>query len=536
MHRKLLVLCVLLFSMMNSVISQEVFVHVENKAIYEFLDELANQKIIAVNSAIKPYSRKFIAQCLVEAQSRDSLLTVRQQKELAFYLKDYNKELLIGKYDDKRFDVFYYSDSNFKFSLNPILGGTFWKNASGNNYRRWVGAEAFGYMGKHLALYASLRDNHEKLLVVDTTYLTIRLGMKHKAQFDYSEMRGGITWSWKWGMVGLVKDHMEWGNNYHFPNIISAKAPSFAHIKLHLKPVHWFEFNYIHGWLISELVDSSSSYNYNGVQRNVFHNKYMAANMFTFYPVNGLGLSFGNSIVYSDGGVKPAYLIPIFFYKSVDHTYNGTTNAAGQNSQLFFDISIRLIPKTHLYYSWYLDDLSFSRMFDKETQSNHWSMKWGLRLSNLIPNVSFTAEYTRTNPLAYKNDVLSTTFTSNWYKLGHYLKDNAHNLYLATDIRPFRGFHVQAWLNWAQKGPDYPYIREPDPETGIPQVHGKKFLDSVEWEELLLALNLRYQVLNDVFIYAEAEQRFTKGLERIYTAPFYHDNPLSLSFGMTYGF
>lgn len=113
--------------------------------------------------------------------------------------------------------------------------------------------------------------------------ITTRPGGKYRSG-DYSEMRGGITLSWKWGTVGLVKDRMEWGTSYNYPNIISTKAPSFAHLKLHLYPAKWFEFNYIHGWLVSEVVDSSRSYNYNGVQRDVFHGKYMAANLFTFKP------------------------------------------------------------------------------------------------------------------------------------------------------------------------------------------------------------------------------------------------------------
>ena len=198
-------------------------------------------------------------------------------------------------------------------------------------------------------------------------------------------MRGGLTYSWEWGTVSLVKDYIEWGNSYRYPNIFSAKAPSFAQLKLHLKPVSWFEFDYFHGWLVSEVIDSSRSYNYNGVERNVFHNKYIAANMFTFIPWKYLYFSVGNSVVYSDQNLNPAYFIPVFFYKSVDHTYNAATNSAGQNSQMFFNINSRLIPKINIYYSMFVDVLSFKTLFNEEEHANHWSMQGGIKVTNISP-------------------------------------------------------------------------------------------------------------------------------------------------------
>ena len=56
--------------------------------IYNFIDELAIDRVISINSVVKPYSRDFIAEKLREAQAADSLLTKRQRKDLAFYLND----------------------------------------------------------------------------------------------------------------------------------------------------------------------------------------------------------------------------------------------------------------------------------------------------------------------------------------------------------------------------------------------------------------------------------------------------------------
>lgn len=52
---------------------------------------------------------------------------------------------------------------------------------------------------------------------------------------DYSDSRGGIKYAWNWGSVGLVKDNVVWGDNYHGSNILSGRAPSFPMLTLHLK-------------------------------------------------------------------------------------------------------------------------------------------------------------------------------------------------------------------------------------------------------------------------------------------------------------
>ena len=520
----------LLFLLISRVgLAQVVYEDVANKAIYKFLDEMANEKIIRINSVVKPYSRSFIAEKLTEIKQSEKQLNKRQKYELEFYLNDYNKEILPGEFENKRFDVFYYNDSLFTFSLNGILGGQVWKNESGINYHRYYGAEAFAYVGDHLGVYASLRDNTEKIPLADTGIITIRDGGKYR-ETDYSEMRGGMTWAWKWGDIALLKEHVEWGNSYRYPNIISSKAPSFAQLRLHIKPVSWFEFNYLHGWLVSEVIDSARSYNYNGVQRNVFHDKYISANMFTFIPWRYLNLSFGNSVIYSDQNLNPAYIIPVFFYKSVDHTYNGNTNPAGQNSAMFFDISSRLIPKIHLYYSMFIDVLQFSTVFKRDEQVNHWSMLLGMRYSNIFPNVTLTLEYCRNNPLVYKNDNLTTLYNSNWYNLGHYLGDNAQEMYYAIEYKPFRTFHIKAWYSMAQKGPDYPYIRE------RVAVAGKHFLEQVDWEQDEMGLRMKYQLMNDFFVFAEMEKLDVSGNHQRFNSSYYQGNTLTWSFGLNFGF
>ena len=61
--------------------------------IYDFLDELATDGVIDVNSAIKPYNRNVIASALKEAKSKDSLLHKRQIADLDFFMSEFAQEL-----------------------------------------------------------------------------------------------------------------------------------------------------------------------------------------------------------------------------------------------------------------------------------------------------------------------------------------------------------------------------------------------------------------------------------------------------------
>jgi len=517
---------------------QEVYKHILYRDIYDFLDELANQKIIVINSAVKPYARIFIAEKLHEADTKRSELNKRQQGDLDFYLKDYNKELIADKNFKRRYDLFYYKDSLFSFTLNPILGVQYFHNDSGNFYHRWNGAELYGYIGKNFAMYASLRDNHESVRLSDPEYLNQNIGAEYKGENeggDYSEMRGGITYSWKWGSLGAIKDHFIWGDGEHGSNIFSGRTPSFAQLRLHLKPARWFDFNYIHGWLVSNVVDSSRIYYSNGsLNRIVYRPKYVAANFATITPFKGFDFSLGNSIVYSDQNVHLAYLIPVFFYKSVDHTLSSTgPDESGQNAQMFFNLSSRNIRNVHLYASVFIDEISFSNAFDKEEQSNFISMKGGVKVSNILKkNISVVAEYTRTNPVTYRHYVTTTTYASNDYGMGHYLGDNAQELYFALGYKPLPKLTTQLSYTKAQKGVEYFYDGHPGSDgKGLP------FMEQVYWDWESYTFEVQYQLVNDVYGSFSVMQSNSEGIKKdVYTMPQLAGKQTTISFAVTIGF
>jgi hypothetical protein len=412
--------------------------------------------------------------------------------------------------------------------VNPILGGELFNNSSGIATYWRNGAEARAYIGKW-GFYASLRDNHEKPLLGLPAYLTRREGGHLKGTSDWSEMQGGVTYSWKWGSTGLIKDKLQWGNNYNGANIFGGNNPTFVRLSLHLNPVKWFDFNYFHGWLNSMVVDSTRSYwvtnSYGTDYREVYHKKFIAANMFTFIPVKNLNISAGNSIVYTDLGLFPDYLIPIFFYKSVDHSVNSGID--NMNSQMFFDISSRQIRNLHLYATMFIDELSISRIF-KKNEWNFLSYKAGFRLSNLpVSNLSFTTEFTYTYPLTYHHYVPTLTFESNGYNLGHYLRDNSREWYIALDYKPMSTLIINLSFTDAVRGPDYN-------ELGGSRL-GNPPLAIVHWQSTSYKLKASYQIINDLYTWISFCSSNTTGDAR-WSPEYYYGRKNTLNAGVTLGF
>jgi hypothetical protein len=534
-----------------SAFSQEVYQHVSNENIYDFIDELANIKIIEINSVVKPFSRNYIAGKLSDVVRVSDQLNPRQLKELNFYLLDYKLEIdSLPDYKklnffkkNKNFATsinpfgFFYKDKLFTFSLKPIWGTNYFFNENGSIFHRWGGAETFAYIGKHWGLYASLRDNNESKIISDTAFFTQREGGAYKRTEggggDYSEMRGGITYSWNWGSFGLVKDHLTWGNNYHGATILTDRAPSFAQIKLKIKPAKWFELNYFHGWLVSMEVDTIRSYYGATPPREVYRQKYMAANMLTFTPWKRLNISIGNSIIYSDMNIHPAYLIPIMFYKSIDHTLNEDID--NQNSQMFMDISSRQIKHLHLYGTLFIDELKVERITN-DTLYNFWSLKLGAKVSNfLIDNLSLNVEYTKSVPITYQHRVPTLTFESNNYNMGHYLRDNSQEIYIAAEYKLLRGLHLRAYYLLSQHGPDYPY------DVNNPDVHvdTHPFMERVAWQNQTFAFKATYEFISNSYLFIEYLNSDISGDQDkvdLYTPEFFRGKTNTISLGFNIGF
>jgi hypothetical protein len=506
--------------------AQDIPEHISYTRIYDYLDELATDGIIELNSVAKPYSRLYIAEKLLEGKDHFNDLNKRQQKELKFFLNEFALEQ--DKLPDSKLNLiknkqsnlaliqpaFNYCDSNFRARITPLLGMDVSYNGNGTLIKRWYGADLQTMIGKHLSVYGSLRDiSIDGPLLARPTYLNDFPGYEYKESStggDYSDSRGGIKYSWKWGSFGLVKDNVIWGDNYHGSNILSGRAPSFPMLTLHLKPVKWFELQYFHGWLVSNVIDSTRYYiNNEGNKEYRMANKFIAANLFTFTPARNLNLSIGNSIIYAEENVQPAYFIPIAFYKSIDHTLTKGLNIENQNSQVFLNMSSRNIKHLHLFTSVYSDEIRWDRFLPGSKEKNPISYKVGANLSNFpLKNLSIIAEYTNTNIINYKHSIPVLTWASNSYNLGSYLGDNSEELYLAIRYKPVHGLDFSLSYIDAKHGNEYIYDR-----AAIDNIISQPSLGDITWSNSSIAFNAQYEIINNAYAIINVTYSDIKGYD-----------------------
>lgn len=563
-------LFVILFVMAGGLLSvaQNIPVPLTQVHIYDFIDELITDGVITHQTAVRPYTRKQVANMLTEAQSADSLLNNRQKKDLAFYLNEFALECdtMVNNFvqftDHSTYNIsladpqFSYrtKDSMFKLRLRPILGADVTASKKGVILHRWYGAELQMDIANHLSIWGSLRDNswsgdwlskkyysddNARMYGARIHYgasqtqpaLTPLAGIQYKeASYggDFSDSKGGINlYSW-WGSIGLQRENIQWGAAYHSSNILSGRAPAVPMITLQLTPCDWFQFDYFHAWLVSNLIDSTYYYSENttkdGVQVKEYRpmNKFMAANMLTFTPIKQLSISVGNSVIYSERNIQAAYLIPIAFYKSLDHLLTKGIATQNQNSQVFASLSVRPVKHLHLYGSFYLDEFSLSRLKPSNKERNPISYLVGFNWSGWpVKGLSLKGEFMRSYIACYTHSIESLTWQSNSYDMGHYLGDNAQSIHAELSYRPIRGMIIKMSYTNDTKYNSYAYLRnyrngsEVIRDGGISQTISQKPFDQAIFRNETIQLTGMYEVHPNMFLSLSVDYNHARGFDNL---------------------
>jgi len=470
---KIKFLVIIFFLICLKVSAQTVYEPV-NSDLYPLLERIFIKGAIEYHSEIRPIPRKEIAEYLLEALANKEKLTKIDIKEIDFYLNDLADEVSFitdtvhfrlprvefcttGQTD--RFRFFNYRDSSFTFNLDPILG---FEGASmwGSSFtHRWNGLEFYGYIPDGWGYSLDFRDNLETgKNIIDERRNTpvpgVNISKEDDNSIQYSQVNAEVNYNWSIGNLSIGKYYLNLGSGKAGQIIISDKAPSFPLIRLDIRPVKWFSFIYFHGWLKSNIPDSST-YRYTSVEgRESISDipKYIASHMLSFYIAEDISLSIGESVVYS-GNVEPIYLIPVMFFRLADHYLSSEGSNTGDNAQIFFDGSYRIQPiDTKIYGSVFIDELSIEKVFDGENLSSI-GYTLGTEFTDLlIPNSTFIVEYSLLQPFVYTNSDDAQTYSSHTYQLGHWIGSNADVIYASYNQGILRGLSLKLSTYYYRKG------------------------------------------------------------------------------------
>ncbi|MBK7978847.1 MAG: hypothetical protein IPK06_02310 [Ignavibacteriae bacterium] len=495
-------------------------------SVSQNLNEKQNDKSLNTNSVADNDSKN-------KSQIRDNSVKISgmEENEFIFYIREYAVELdklgfdltdyevkhkLIDLKNDNfgfdkynRFRILSYSNDSFGLFIDPILGYSYNSFRNGSLWSYSNGLRLYGNFGNNFGFELQFCDNHPRGDNLDRyRKFTSLTGYEFKVGqtngFDFDRMNANINYSWSWGSLTLGKDFNYYGSGENGKLILSDKAPSFPFIKFEAQHSDWFRFSYIHGYLNSQIIDSSDIRI--GTSRDHYPKieKYFVTHMFSFTPLSSLNISLGESVIYSDR-FEPIYLIPVAFFRLADHYLTDPDESAG-NAQLFASIWYKNFTlKTKFYGSIFIDELSAGNSDYPQAVAYNLGIK---SIDPIIPESELILEYSRINPFVYFHVDKAQTYANYGYEMGHWIGSNADQIYLSFKKRIIRGLNFNLYYSVVRKGSEESFdeLRYQDYQT---------FLWGEKNQVVEYGCNLSYEILHNFnlkFDYKNIDEKLNKKL------------------------
>jgi hypothetical protein len=536
-------------------------------SVYTFLDKMTVKGIINSNEFSKPLSRKEIAGYLDKISAGKDKLNSLEKEELDFYLRDYldllqqsaalkqstksaeksdytfvkdttggNNNVYVSAEHPQikeRWHLFSYSDSLFQVSFNPIFGLTANNIYKETQLRRYWGFSAYGNITKNFSFQMDFRDNWEKGDHLNKFHQFSpdegpSIVVEKPNSIEYNMTNGAMLYSNDWLTIGGVKQTFNMGSGYRGQLIMSSKAPSFPAIYMKLNPVKWIQFYYMHGWLLSRVLDSANQYlsQVPGKYKEVERGKYIALHAVQINPYDNVSVSLGETTVYSDIGPYWGYFIPFLMFRSVEHMFVGDrVGDVGNNGSMFLDASYLPYKGLKLYGSFYIDEFSLTGVLKGDSQRNQTGYTIGSTVYDyVVPNLLTRIEYTKIMPWVYSDWVQTQTYKNADYLMGHYIGQNADQFFIQFEYQLKRGLNLKLWGEIVRQGGmdsvKYQYMQG-----------GRSFLYGLLRKEKNIGVEASYEFMHDLI--AKLSLKFSDVTDEDKTrTPSYMLGKLS-SFGIT---
>lgn len=499
--------------------AQVVFEPIE-KDIYTFLIRQNNKGNISFNETIQPISRLEIGKLLAELKKKRELLSTIEIDDLSYFLTEFGQEMALNDSEMiveelgwisqdgyNKLRLFHSYASNFSFIVDPLVGVRIENEGNNRKLIRSWGFNTYGYINNAFGFQLNFTDNTENGNLINPNRafspergINVR-GGEISDVMDYSFLNAGITYNWDWGYLSLQKTNSLIGSGYESRIILSDKAPSFTKVEIDLKMTDWLRLHYFHGFLHSDIIDSSTYRTTSVKNRPSFdrRKKYFAFHILSITPNNNWTINLGESVIYSDY-LEPIYFIPCMFFRLADHFNQRKGSDTGDNAQIFFDINYKnFYLKTKFYSTIFIDELSVGAISGDEKSPSSIGYTFGLQTSDFLFNNSLlTVEYSRLNPFLYMNGNDAQTYTSHSYELGHWIGSNSDLFLISYYVKIF---------NWVNLDINYKHIRKG--EEMIPNAQYEfpypDFLQGLVNKSSRLGISLRFSIQNIVGVQIKYE-------------------------------
>lgn len=500
--KKLLFILLALISLGDAELTAQSVYQPVRHPVYDFLNRIEARYGVALLQFVRPLPRDMIALALDALSKQGDRLRPYDREELDFYRMEFAEELLRRQGSDStiespvderwnllrlRFDVPVKS-----FAAIDLFGQiSYTKRQDADDiFERSNGVQVYGYVGNELGASMRWYDNGLKGLPYDQKSRRVARqgivkGPGSGDSYEWEVAEGQFNYSNGWLRAGVQKMDLWRGSGRNGSIILSDKAPSFPAIAFQIQISDWLQFDYFHGWLMSD-IEFWTPY------QKFFETKYLASHSVTVRPFRNLQASLGESIIYGGTDVNILFLIPVISFRAADRW----TRATAGNSQFFADVRYTPVQDVTVYATGFIDELDLSKALsgEKVNFNYHLAYTLGAFVTDvhyaLIPIASETRiEFTRIFPHTYTNTRPAQNYTSHQVYLGHWLGQNADGVTARHTVHPWRGWDISV------EGAYYRFGASDQPVVDEIQA---AFLYGYEYSQSILSAEVAWTPLHDL--------------------------------------
>ncbi len=434
--KKLSFIIILLFCKVT-MFAQVEYVHLTNP-VYDFLLR-AETKGLLPNYSLSdlPLQRYEIVDALKLINNAKANLNSFEQKTLDKYLNEfeinerYNAVLIPSESDkvlllsSKIFSnyeklLYHYKDSLHNVTIEPLASFESMYAKAPNRKRSYniiqAGGRLFGTLGKVLgyslqATNGSILSGNRSLALEDLKFAqNIKFAILN-SDIDFTNSH--VIYRKDWFFASFEREDRILGAGLLQHPFLERGAPPMDAITVGVKFKH-FKYKFTHGGLLG-YVDTTSRWQ-TGFMVHI-PQKYIVMHRFSITPSWG-EIAVWESSVYSNRQLDFAYINPLSFLKSVEHSLHDR-----DNSLMGLDFTIRPVNNLQLKSSFLLDDMVISRI-----GTGYWSNKTAFNfavLAALPGGIDLGVEYARVEPYTYSHFNNQNSYTSDSSMIGSILLPNS---------------------------------------------------------------------------------------------------------------
>ena len=457
--------------------------------VYEFIDRLGVRGILPLASAtMVPLSRGRVAELLLETSKRRAELSSAEADYLDKFLREFAHEagaapratadsaggatgavpapppddwtpagLFNGSpagefFSSREKYLYYYADSSVSLFLE-FLGTLEYRAGDGDTYdnadavlethgfrARGTIMDRLGYLAQ--VSNGTLWGDHDFALDDPRLRANFKFNEENSPYFDFAEayLRADLSWF----NLEFGREYLRLGTGYSDRLVLTDNAPAMDLLKLDAR-FGAVRYQFVHGSILMEPAWNA------GLAADdplLYVNKYAAFHRLEVSLFDVLNAAFSEGVIYNRTAPEWAYLNPLIFLKSAEHSLQDR-----DNTMLALDLEVFPFAGWKLFGGLFVDDVDFSKL-GTGWWGNQFAWQGGAYLADAagVRDVDLHVEYTRIEPFVYTHRLVGNAYTSGEFGLGHRIGPNSDEWLARAVFRPAASFRGSAGFRYGRHG------------------------------------------------------------------------------------